>query len=500
MIIVTPNPITLDVGQTLQLLVNTSGVMWSSANNAVATVSQAGLARGVSSGSTTIRAHRKNQRTDVPIIIRNRNDTTPVTQRLMQKANLEYLGGFRFPNIEGYGFYTRGLAYNPANNSLITGGSYSSPPGAAHIEKVSEITIPSTITPTYASMVLASVIQNPTDITEGKDYFLGSGGTDLEPSLVTIHRGGLHVYNGKVIGTAFVEYDAAFPYAQQLSHWTSGLNFATTGDFKGAYRLGSLSASMLAGYMCDIPSDWQVRLGGPCLTGQGTLAVIGRTSFGPSLHVFDPDALVGAVGSTYASTPLVYYPTEHQTLGRWDNIFPDDPNAYANHYFNGASMMGGAVFPSGTDTVLVFGNVGYGICGYGVSTTEISLNMQPVPGEPGVYYLYDLYNVAGHGTHSWPYVNHVWAYDANDLYAAKLGSKQPWEVVPYAIWDMSDVMPVHDGAGIDQSFGAALSGAAYDPATQRVFVVQAEGAEHWVPGFGAFSYNPLIRVFHVVMS
>lgn len=428
------------------------------------------------------------------MIVRPVPPIPPPSGSLLQRENLVYLGGFRFPAIDGYSFYTRGLAYNAANNSLFTGGGFG---GATIDEKVSEISIPAIITPDYTSMQFASVLQSPADATEGNDYHIGAGGADLAPTGVTIHRGGLLVYNNKLIGTAYVEYDASVPPAAQLSHWKSGLNLSTLGDFQGAYQVGSLGAAFVDGYMCDITAAWQARLGGPCLTGMGALAVISRTSYGPGLHVFDPDALSGPTGSSFPATPLVYYPDAHQTLGRWDNLFPDDPAAHTNFYFNSACMYAGACFPVGYDTVLVFGNVGYGIPGYGAGTCDPLLDHTLVgPAEPGVYYILDKYQQSK-GSHSWPYKNQIWAYDANELYAVKQGTKQPWEVIPYAIWDITADLPIHDGDCIDTSFGAGIQAAAYDPSTKRIFLVQGEGAEHWCPTFPAFSFNPLIRVYQV---
>lgn len=435
----------------------------------------------------------------VMMIVRNPPPPPPPTGRLMQRANLVYLGAFRFPLIEGYSFYTRGLAYNQSNNSLFTSGGYNSIP-APDQEKESEISIPGVISQDMNNLSVASIIQSPADATEGNNYFIGANGSNLLPSGVTVHRGGLHVYNGKLIGTTYVDYDAAVPPSGQLTHWTSGLNLAATGDFNGNYLVGSLPAAFAAGYMCDIPVEWQARLGGPCLTGQGLVAVVSRGSYGPSINVFNPDNLTGPAASSFPATPLVYYDSAHQTLGRWDNDFPDIPNPVPNIYFNAACMQGGIAFPVGTDSVLVFGNIGYGQPGYGIQTTDISLNFTLVPGSnPPAYYIYDLYSNA-HATHSWPYHNQIWAYNANDMYQVKQGIKNPWDVIPYALWDLNDILPIHDGYPSSlPSFGAGLVGAAYDSNTQRIFVVQGDGAEHWVPGFGAFSYNPLIRVFQVVM-
>lgn len=83
------------------------------------------------------------------------------------------------------------------------------------------------------------------------------------------------------------------------------------------------------------------------------------------------------------------------------------------------------------------------------------------------------------GTHAYPYISQVWAYDAVDLLAVKRGQKKSWEIKPYATWP------------IDTPFASAwgkLTGAAYDAATQRIFVAAMHNDGMY----------PLIHVFKVV--
>jgi hypothetical protein len=81
------------------------------------------------------------------------------------------------------------------------------------------------------------------------------------------------------------------------------------------------------------------------------------------------------------------------------------------------------------------------------------------------------------GEHAYPYKAYVWAYDANDLAAVKAGAKQPWQIVPYATWELPGISVGYDGIG----------GAAYDPATRRIYVSEKNGDGE----------RPLIHVFKV---
>jgi hypothetical protein len=62
----------------------------------------------------------------------------------------------------------------------------------------------------------------------------------------------------------------------------------------------------------------------------------------------------------------------------------------------------------------------------------------------------------------------MWAYDANDLLAVKAGTKQPWDVQPYAI---STLDFAFGGSGV------AFNGATFDPATNRLFVIEANSED-----------------------
>ena len=65
------------------------------------------------------------------------------------------------------------------------------------------------------------------------------------------------------------------------------------------------------------------------------------------------------------------------------------------------------------------------------------------------------------GTHAYPYVPEVWAYDAASLVAVREGRMRPWQARPYATWRLH--LP----------FGSAqIGGAAYDPARRLIYISQ----------------------------
>ena len=103
------------------------------------------------------------------------------------------------------------------------------------------------------------------------------------------------------------------------------------------------------------------------------------------------------------------------------------------------------------------------------------------------------------GDHSYPYVYRIWAYDAKDLAAVKAKSKNPWDVVPYAIWNLNSwtIDPykswTRNTGGSNLLFAkdyAEIQGVAYDPGTNRIYITQYFGENPFEP-------FPLIHVYEV---
>jgi hypothetical protein len=263
----------------------------------------------------------------------------------------------------------------------------------------------------------------------------------------TIKIGGLLVYQGKLYVTAYSYYDA--DHSQRLSHFSRPLTLSIKGQVSGPYEVGTLKAGLVSGYMTHIPEVWQASLGGPAITGNCCLSIISRTSWGPSAFAFNPAEL----GKTNPAptVALLYYSQGHPTLGGWNKAGP---------HFNGTTHIRGLAFPEGTRTVLYFGRHGTGrFCYGGENCKDPTSKIR--------------------GNHAYPYVYQVWAYDAEQLKAAKNGQKNPWEVRPYAVWNFE--LPFQHGSRF-------LGGVAYDSTTQRIFLAQS----HAEP-----SGTPMIHVFTV---
>ncbi len=124
--------------------------------------------------------------------------------------------------------------------------------------------------------------------------------------------------------------------------------------------------------------------------------------------------------------------------------------------FNGSTTMKAVAFPSGTRSVLFFGVQGTGPYCYKDEGPESCRGTG--------------------GPHAPPYITQVWAFDANDYLAVLKGTKKKDAVEPYAIWQVTTPWPVSS----DQ-----YAGGTFDPATNRVFLIERNGE------------SPNVRVFHI---
>jgi hypothetical protein len=336
---------------------------------------------------------------------------------LLSKSALSYLGAFSVPHQDdlgnplGYGGYA--LGYDAAQHGLYFGGH-------DWYQELCEIGIPATIALTQT----ASILQNCTDVTEGRLSLVDQD---------SIKLGGSLIFNGRLIVSAYSYYDA--DGSQVLSHFASNPDLSMQGDVSGPYQVGDW-AGIVSGYMTTIPPEWRSAFGGPALTGNCCLSIISRSSYGPAVSVFNPDN-VGMLDPVPAA-PILYYPQNHP-LAAWDAD---------SAYFNGSTHIVGMAFPPGSRSVLFFGRQGVGPFCYG---TGAECN-DPVD--------------SSKGTHAYPYIHQVWAYDALDLLAVKEGTRQPWEVKPYALWQLDDM---------DSTGGANIAGMTYDPTSGMVYITEMYG-------------------------
>ena len=403
---------------------------------------------------------------------------------LLELNDLIYEGAFRVPPASGgsqpYEYGGTALAYHPAHDSLLLVGHDQS-------QHVGEISIPApTITPYLALLPRATAIQSPADVLDGKRMTIDG---DISNG---VKIGGIMPVGNSFVVTAWSYYDTS-PQKQTKTHFLTGQSVSAPGPVTGPFQVGngfqdyvptdtSRIGGFVSGYMSTIPAAWQPMLGGTHLTGQGGgVSILSRTSSGPSATVFN----AGETGVPNSPTKLVMgYPSDPQsplslleqpTVGVW---------GAEEGVYNGMQNFRGMVFPEGTRSILFFGSGATTFC-YGAATDNLALHLAPVPGQIGQHYCYDPIG-EGIGPHGFPYTSIVWAYDANDFVAVKQGNKDPWEVVPYAIWNL--VLPFQKKIvnGVDVGF-RDIVGAAYDPASKRIFL----------SAYRQDALTPLIHVFRV---
>jgi hypothetical protein len=399
------------------------------------------------------------------------NDPAPETLPLVQQGNLVYEGAFRVPQgnfaspnltdwqaeAPTFEFGGTSIAFNATNNSLFAVGNDQK-------QLVAEIRIPAIVNGALVGdLSTADILQPFTDVTDLT--------MDNAHPGQTLKIGGLLPYGNRLYASVYDFYDAN--QDQVASHFVSGLDLSVPNDATGPFQVGGTLglpgfAGFVDGYFGLVPKAWQAKFGGPVLNGQCCLNIIGRTSWGPSVSTIDP-AQIGVAALPQAN-PLVYYTQTHPYANAWD---------VQSLTWNGSTIIRGVVMPEGSRSVLFFGRHGLGQFCYGPGVpADDPLANTPVGDGSTDQYCPD--NVdSNKGTHAYPYVYMVWAYDANDLAAVKAGTKNPWDALPYAYWQLP--LPF---AEVGE---AVINGATYDPATQRIFVSQR---------FGDLDY-PVIHVFQV---
>lgn len=428
-----------------------------------------------------------------------------VDGKLLQPSDFTYLGAFRVPKSDLGGPQNQGLsyggsviAYNPINNSLYIVGH-------DHNQQVAEIGIPHIVNSSDINKLeSATVLQKLVDITEGNRLNLKADGSPIKANGTKL--GGLIIYGNKLLGSIYAYYDGGHQAVK--SHYISSLDLSKSGDFTGIFEVGNKpspvpQAGFVGGYMTLIPAEWQTALGGKVLTGQSSISILGRTSSGPAAFAFDPDML----GPTPApATALLYYPIKHQTIGTYYT---------SQTLYNKGSRHSGVVFPSGTRSVIFTGVQGLGKACYGPGTKIQSeqgnrYNLPPPRNTCGGVPMtntsdpccYDPVKL-DKGSHAYPYVDYVWAYDALDLARVKRGgiiaddpspnlvdgisptsreTYKPWHIKPYAHWKIE--FPTKQ-KGYSISSGAS----AYDESTKTLYWVQVQTDNFAYPIVHAFRIN-----------
>ncbi len=366
---------------------------------------------------------------------------------LLRPDDFTYLGALNLPNgqygPDGYfvfGYGGRNIAYNPANDSLfMTGHDY--------VQGIAEVTIPALVGGgTVGSFNTATVLQ---------PFFQPLGvmpnNTLARVPPRTLEIGGLMVVGSTLVGTTYDFYDGIVDAVG--SHFIFDSLTLSADVLRGYYAVAP-TAGRTAGTMFPVPTAWQARLGYPYMTGQGNIAIIGRCSSGPGAYGFNPADFTPSTLAGVGQAPSTAY------LG-YGIDFPLGPYQFSvSPLENGSGEFRGGAFIPGTDTVLFTGRMATNYVTYISGGGPTGLNNE------------------------YEYI--MWFYDANDLLAVKNGTKQPYEIVPYAAWNLT--VPF-----VSALNALEFGGACFDPATNRLFLsfMYANNA-----GFAAL---PVVGVWHVAV-
>jgi len=384
-----------------------------------------------------------------------------LTLPLVNISSVTYEGGFRLPsgqfgesNRSTHSYSTGPIAFNPANNSLYT---------ISHDvqQGVGEFRIPKIVkSDNPRAFNTATVLQNFRPFHEN-----GSALTGINNFFRIT---GMALANNKLIVNYMSWYDAPG------TETDTTVVFQTPNDLANSNIIGPFQldgAAHAAGWLTPIPQEWRNALGGDHIAGHAHGSIASRLSIGPPAHILKVSDLTSATQgqpiSTFAaldfslSAPLydkdIY---DLETTSREDIAYNVDGQNKLWTQITGASF--GMIIP-GTGTYMTLGFAGGFHSGLGYKITQSDGN---VCGGPCSYDPDDVYN-------------HYWLWKVSDMVKVKNG-----------VLAASDLRPYKYGVFDTRGNKAELKGAAYDPATKRLYVSLQRGDT-----LGTYARPPLILTY-----
>lgn len=378
----------------------------------------------------------------------------------LDPTRLIYRGAFLYPEGDEWAYSGQALAYYPAGDPAGPDDGY---PGslyaAGHKESdlVGEITIPAPVlSHSIDALPRASVLQPLTDITGGwKDnctYAEGCLYRDVD---------GLEYLPviDKIVWNLRDWYNTA-GYDQDSLGWSSL-------DLTGAQGVWHIGARPSAGdlfhnartcnYLFQAPQGFADRyLGGRWLiVGNHREAGALGGAQGPTLYALAPwqDGAPPPDGKNLDALALLYYPEVYQCVWQTEGEINEHPAPGTCHFpgYRAADDWGGGAWveSSAGAAILIFGRVGLGDNCYGPA--------ERCRGDPCS---------PSSGYHAYPYEPQILFYDPAALAEVAAGTREPWEVLPYAVYRPMD-------EALDQEC-ALLGAAAHDRKRGLLYVAEQE--------------------------
>ncbi len=380
--------------------------------------------------------------------------SSPTSTRLIQPDDLIYLGAFAYPAGDEWAYSGHAMAYYPEGDPAGPDDGY---PGSLYVaghrwyDLVGEITIPEpVIADSFDELPKASVLQPLTDITGGwKDNC-----TYADDCVYREVDGLEYLHNINKIAWNLRDWYNTAGYDQDSLGW-SDLDMTNA---QGVWHIGERPSednvfhnAKTCNYLFKAPEDFAAQYleGKWLIAGNHREAGAFGGSQGPTLYAVAPweDGNPPTPGQNLDALALVYYPPIPGCL--------DDPNeCYFPNYRAKDSWEGGVWIETPDKRgILIFGRKGLGENCYGTP--------EECGGDPC-----DPYK----GWHAYPYEPQILFYDPEEVKEVMAGTREPWEVLPYATYS-----PVDEVLGGEC---AKLGAAAYDLERGLIYVAE-EGAGPW---------------------
>jgi hypothetical protein len=387
--------------------------------------------------------------------------TTEVRLGRIEPSDLIYRGAFAYPPEDPWAYSGHALAFYPDGNpggqaDGFPGSLYAAGSASDDVDLVGEISIPQpVITSDFEALPQATVLQPLADITGGwKDNCTYAAGC--------IYRNvdGLEYLPNvdKIVWNLRDWYNTAGDDQDSLG-WS---NLDMTGA-QGVWHIGDRPSdndlfhnAKSCNYLFKAPQSFaDQNMGGKWLiAGNHREAGALGGSQGPTLYALAPweDGDPPASGQNLDALPLLYYPEVYECVWEGEHNIREQP-AEGVCLFPGYRAMdqwtGGAwVQTADKSGILIFGRKGLGDNCYGPP--------EECGGDPCNPY---------QGYHAYPYEPQILFYDPEDLRQVLAGSREPWEVLPYAVHTVKEVFNAQC---------ATLGAAAYDPERGLIYVTEME--------------------------
>ena len=377
------------------------------------------------------------------------------SQPLVHISQLTYEGAFRLSSSkfgESSMNYSQGpIEYNKINHSLFIVGH-------TQHQAIAEFKVP----PLVKSSVVSELnmagppIQNFTTILDRM-----SGGNPDQLGVI----GGLEVVEGpngvELLINAYEYYDANASVTRSIIAIRDADDLANS-EVDGAFILSGV-AGHTAGWISEIPSEWQSDLGNTHITGNSSgIPIIARASVGPSAFSFNPRDIVGN-GSV--PTPV---PTQKLLDFSLENPLHEDlrNSSLENDLWTHLSRSVYGFIPTGTSTYVTIGYSGGHFSGICYKCTQSSGRLCPGYCAPD----------------SDDYYAYYWLWDIADLIAVKDGTLDPHKVRPYD-YGIFDVPFPTDKIG----------GGSYDPESGLLYLTLQRADKEQ----GEFRNPPVVAVYKI---